>query len=544
MPVRVIPGVTDLATLRPDLASQWHPELNEKSPSGFAAKSHYKAWWLCKKNHAWQATIASRSGGTGCPFCAGKKVLAGFNDLASQRPDVAAQWHPTLNGDLAATEVTPMSNRSIWWRCSERHDWRAPVYSRASGTGCPVCTGRRIMQGYNDLCTTHPKLASEWHPTMNSIPPTAVYKGTVRKFWWSCSAYGHEWHMSPNDRIRQNQNCPFCAGKKVLVGFNDLASRRPDIATQWHPRNNITAHQVTTGSNKSVWWVCTAHGHEWKTAIHNRTRHGCPTCTGRRVLAGFNDLTTSRPQLTTEWHPTKNTHQVSNVTAGSRYTAWWRCNAYGHEWQAEVVSRANGYGCPVCSGHQVRVGFNDLTTTHPQLSAEWHPTKNECLPTEVSAGSDIRAWWRCVEGHEWDVPISSRSARGGTSCPHCCTAGTSTRERDICGLIAVAFDAADYDGPTSIEGWRWGVDLALHDLKLVVEYDGWYWHQNKADHDLRKTRALENAGWTVVRIRETSANRSLPSIPVTAIECTDSEPAAEVAQRVIRRINFIRLTLP
>lgn len=38
--------------------------------------------------------------GGGCPYCAGRKVLPGFNDLASKSPDVAAQWNPALNGGL------------------------------------------------------------------------------------------------------------------------------------------------------------------------------------------------------------------------------------------------------------------------------------------------------------------------------------------------------------------------------------------------------------------------------------------------------------
>ena len=40
------------------------------------------------------------------PYCAGRKVLAGFNDLATLAPEVACQWHTTLNGSLTPDMVT------------------------------------------------------------------------------------------------------------------------------------------------------------------------------------------------------------------------------------------------------------------------------------------------------------------------------------------------------------------------------------------------------------------------------------------------------
>ncbi|MEU2228944.1 hypothetical protein, partial [Streptomyces sp. NPDC018347] len=67
------------------------------------------------------------------------------------------------------------------------------------------------------------------------------------------------------------------------------------------------------------------------------------------------------------------------------------------------------------------------------------------------------------------------------------------REQAICQLIAKAFNQTDYTGPAGVVGWRWGVDLALHHQRVIVEYDGWYWHRDKAEKDLLKTRVLEKA---------------------------------------------------
>lgn len=82
--------------------------------------------------------------GSGCPYCAGRKVLPGFNDLATLEPKVAAQWHPTLNGTLTPQMVTTGTHRKVWWECDLGHVWRAAIYSRTGlkKCGCPICAGR------------------------------------------------------------------------------------------------------------------------------------------------------------------------------------------------------------------------------------------------------------------------------------------------------------------------------------------------------------------------------------------------------------------
>lgn len=81
----VLAGVNDLATINPELARQWHPTKNgDLTPRDVLAGSRRKVWWICEHGHEWQADVSSRNHGTGCPVCAGKKVISGENDFASQ----------------------------------------------------------------------------------------------------------------------------------------------------------------------------------------------------------------------------------------------------------------------------------------------------------------------------------------------------------------------------------------------------------------------------------------------------------------------------
>ena len=143
---RAIPGVTDLATLCPEIVKQWDWARNgDLTPDRVLPSGHDRVWWNCDRGHHWQAVVFSRTKeqGSGCPYCTGRKVLAGFNDLETLKPKLAKEWHPVLNRGLTPRDVTLGSNKKVWWQCADGHVWQAAVYSRTrkKGTGCPVCAG-------------------------------------------------------------------------------------------------------------------------------------------------------------------------------------------------------------------------------------------------------------------------------------------------------------------------------------------------------------------------------------------------------------------
>jgi hypothetical protein len=282
---RVAPGDNDLATERPDLASQWHPVKNQDlTPRDVSAGSHKVVWWLCQAGHEWQASVRNRTNGTGCPVCAGKAIVPGENDLATAFPGIAEQWHPTKNGSLTPRDISIGSRKKIWWQCEKGHEWQAFASTRVQGSGCPVCAGKVVIPGFNDLASAFPEIAGQWHPTKNgSLTPDQLTPASNRKVWWRCQL-GHDYTSAVSDRTGRNTGCPYCAGRKVLVGFNDLATVEPRVAEQWHPTLNgkLLPEMVTAGCHRKVWWQC-MEGHVWKAMIYSRTgpgHYGCPVCAG------------------------------------------------------------------------------------------------------------------------------------------------------------------------------------------------------------------------------------------------------------------------
>ena len=284
--VRVERGVNDLATLAPQLVCQWHPTKNGAlTPDQVITGSHRVVWWRCEKGHEWKAQIKSRTSGCGCPVCAGRLLLPGVNDLASQFPDLAAQWHPTRNGVLRPEDVLAGSHWKVWWRCERGHEWKSQILSRTqSNCGCPVCAGKAVVAGDNDLATVAPEIAAEWDREKNGVlSPQEVTPSSNRSVWWLCPL-GHSYRATVAARTCQQSGCPVCAGRKVLPGFNDLATLEPEIAAQWHPTLNgmLKPTMVTPGSHKKVWWEC-PEGHVWKAVVYSRgsQKTGCPICAGK-----------------------------------------------------------------------------------------------------------------------------------------------------------------------------------------------------------------------------------------------------------------------
>ena len=182
-------------TINPDLAAQWHPTKNgDLAPTDVAGTSNKKVWWLCPKGHEWEANINSRSQGRGCPYCSGKWVLAGFNDLATINPKLSEEWNYTKNGSLQPTMVTKGSNRKVWWICPHGHEWEAVIGDRSSGRGCPVCgkESAREKLGRKILCVDTGqvfKSSTDAAKSCNGFPSNIINccQGKIK------SAYGYRW---------------------------------------------------------------------------------------------------------------------------------------------------------------------------------------------------------------------------------------------------------------------------------------------------------------------------------------------------------------
>lgn len=334
-----------------------------------------------------------------------------------------------------------------------------------------------------------------------------------RKVWWQC-ARSHDWQGTISHRASRGDTCPYCSGKRVLDGFNDLATTAPAVAAEWHPTKNgdLAPAHLTSGSGRRVWWEC-QRGHEWVAVVQARTgRHqtGCPYCANKKVLCGFNDLASTHVKVATEWHPSLNSLSPHDVTAGSNKRAWWRCNL-GHEWSTMVLNRTvGGTCCPVCTGQRVETGFNDLATQAPVLAAQWHPTLNlPLLPSNVTKNSSKIVWWQADCGHSWQASVNGRTVKK-TGCPECAhRAGwaTSWAEQRLREALRLRYAGTQPEGvrvarSAGGHGWMCDILIEIDDSPgIVVEFDGHWTHARRVEKDRAKSDDLRALGYVLVRVR-------------------------------------------
>jgi len=272
----------NLQSVNPELAKEWHPTKNGSlKPTEVLPYSQKKVWWSCVKGHEWSAEIGSRSQGYKCPYCWGRFATP-ENNLAIIHPEVATEWHPMKNGTLRPIDVTPLSSKRVWWKCTNGHERCSTVKSRVRANGCPCKKGRLFSQEHS-LAALFPKVAKQWHPTKNGrLAPCDVGPRSNKIVWWICEQ-GHEWKTFVYTRT-DGWGCRICSGR-VATSEHNLEIAFSDIALQWCLVKNgsLKPCDVTPHSGTKVWWKC-INGHEWEAAICNRTstnKTGCPYCSTR-----------------------------------------------------------------------------------------------------------------------------------------------------------------------------------------------------------------------------------------------------------------------
>lgn len=415
---------TSLGSLRPEIAKEWHPTKNGMlTPYDVSIGSGKKIWWICSvdSTHEWDAFINNRKKGSSCPICKNKKTIRS-NSLGNLNKALAAEWHTSKNGLLTPYNVTPGSNKKVWWQCKKNktHEWRTAVNFRSKGTGCPHCgfsTSRPELRLYAELKTI---FSSTQHRAIVSGHEVDIY---IPEIGVGIEYDGEFWHRGKrqNDkqknealkehvfliRVRERglskindidiQLTEIEVSIDIVKSILDLTIRRKCIA------NPATLTKVNNYLKCNAWIAAD----EYKKLLAEKSQ-----------VPFESSISHLFPELTKQWHPKKN-HPLlpKNFTAGSQHRVWWKCNkGNDHEWEASIYERTSGNGCSICSNKKI-VTSNSLATLAPELAAEWNYEKNKGVtPNDVGLGSNKKFWWKCSNGedHEWRTQINRRQG-----CPIC-----------------------------------------------------------------------------------------------------------------------------
>ena len=452
-----IPGETDFASLYPSLVKEWHPTKNgELKPDEVMPGTHKKVWWICAKGHEWKAEIKSRTTGVGCPYCANKKVLKGFNDLETINPALASEWHPTKNGNLKADAVTPNSGKRVWWICTKGHEWKSAVYNRTEGNGCPKCA--------DILRTSFPEQAIFYY--IKQVFPDAVngYKGIfsssmeldifIPSLKVGIEYDGKRYHSSSKNQIRDSRKYEICKENGIaLIRVREMSRYTPILLCD----HKI---EIPEASDDYLNW-----------AIHNLCYHLGKSvipdvCRDRKeILAYLNSRNVSLalvyPDISSEWDYEANYPLVpENFPPHSNEKVFWKCRKCAYVWEASIGDRTrhDSTGCPNCAklrASKTRI-INKISrqgsfaAVFPDLLGDWNYEKNlNVSPESLTAGSGKKVWWKChVCNYSWSTSIGHRVS--GEGCPYCNHRVVISGKNDLASLKPELLNEWDYEKNSKI----------------------------------------------------------------------------------------------
>lgn len=243
---------------------------------------------------------------------------------------------------------------------------------------------------------------------------------------------------------------------------NLLKDVYPWMFNQVHPilNGNIDIHNLTVSSGIRVLWYCyckfCGQEHTWETRIADRTKNAkpseCPYCVrnGKKVCP-CRSVAVQCPALLLDFNPNLNPGiNLYSLREKSNEVVNWSCHrakCEHHHWQAKIKARAEGNGCPFCSGDYLDPCFS-AAKMYPHLVKQLHPILNrpDLNLDKLPHGSSERIWWLCENGecghHIWDTFLYSRASDNGSGCPYC-----SQKRCCPCTSIVVTHPqiAAEYD---------------------------------------------------------------------------------------------------
>lgn len=447
----VIPGETDLATLYPSLAEEWHPTKNSTKPSDYMPGTHKKVWWICSEGHEWEAEIKSRVAGVGCPYCANKKIIEGYNDLQTINPDLASEWHPTKNYPLKPSDVSPVSGKKVWWVCSYGHEYEAQICNRSAGRGCPKCSDM--------LRTSFPEQAIFYY--IKQVFPDAInsYKEIfdhsmeldifIPSLNIGIEYDGKMYHNSQRNQIRDARKYRICKSHGIqLIRVREICKFTPLL---------LCDHklEIPDASDKSLNWAINNLCYYLGKLVVPDVRKD-----RKQIMSYLNTRKTSLaseyPEIAAEWdYDTNYPLLPENFPPHSNERASWVCKTCGRKWSAAIGdrTRANKTGCPDCGRKRGAAqrkkrkldNSGSIADLYPELMEEWDYQKNkELSPNSITPESAIKVGWICKTcGYTWDSAVSHRAK--GEGCPYCAHRVVVPGKNDLATLYPKLITEWDYE---------------------------------------------------------------------------------------------------
>ena len=442
--------------------SEWDWKENNKrglDPRKLTLGSGKKAYWICPKGHEWDTAICHRTErGSSCPYCSNKRVLVGYNDLQSQRPDLMKEWDFDANY-IDPSAVVVGSNKKVAWVCPKGHKYTKMIYLRASGSGCPICAKGRGTS-FPEKCFFYytkkifPDTINRYKDIFDNGMELDIYIPYIKT---GIEYDGVYWH-DQNALEREEKKYRICKDNNIRLfrikegefkGFNDTADKK------WYIPQNCSYDQLNFYINEYLKFLTFSSFRSFDVNVERDKAE----ILEYKTLKYEDSLSYLYPGLAKEWHPTKNGKLTPDRFApGSNEIVWWLCPECGNEWPASIVNRSKGHGCDFCATERRKVTKKDtLLAKRGGIDKEWclldwDYEENEHGPEYYTNGSAEVISWRCHKcGHKWKTSICNRTREYKNGCPLCSGKTIVSGVNDLPTIMPELMQDWDYENNIDID---------------------------------------------------------------------------------------------
>tara|TARA_B100000989_G_scaffold292719_1_gene269078 strand:- start:90 stop:1895 length:1806 start_codon:yes stop_codon:yes gene_type:complete len=380
------------------ILSEYNQFKNKHPIEHYSKDSSINLWWKCKNGHEWQQDLNLRLNkkNRGCTIC---------RSLGFKFPDIAKEFHPKKNKNLSPFDITYASDKIVWWKCKNGHEWQKRVKDqiKIKTYSCASC---------NSLEFLFPEIAKEWHPTKNGkLKPSEFTYGSSRKVWWLCKNQ-HQYKTNINVRTR-GSGCGKCSKAtslpevriycELLKIFKEVDHRERYFGKEI----DIFIKQYNIGIEyDGSYWHKNDSKDKAKNDFFKKKNITIIRCRENPLKKISNlDISCNSKEFKKENINLllKNISSLLGSKHKVKISDYISLKNYQNEKKYfDIVSRL-----PLPEVEK------SLAYQRPEIAAEWHPIKNlPLMPTMVNKSSTKNIWWICKNGHEWQYVVDERYKDG------------------------------------------------------------------------------------------------------------------------------------
>ena len=419
----------------PNKVYLWDKEKNNCNIEDVPANSNScMYWWRCSKGHSFRNTPSrvGKSVDEGCKECQGRtKTNFDGRSIQDVYPEIKDIWDYDKNTFFPDELPADNTHKKVWIRCYEGHSFQVTPYEISYlDVSCPVCDRESITNPV--FKGIYSKLKVVWDEEENGFPLLRFNSPIKEKFFFVCE-HDHKYYKSfryVRNRLLDGKNpCPYCSGTSVKSGFNDLLTKRPDIAKYYDTdKNSVNASNIYYKNSDNRYFIC-KKGHSFISTIHKVDRAmiksngrlvGCPYCSGALLKEGYNDFESQHPELMYLWNWELNDILPSEISCKDNTTSvWFRCSN-GHNYKTFISSvvNSNKEGCPFCVGRvsSKNIIHKSLSEEYPDIALLYDSEKNIVPLGKLTRYTGGKYWFICKRGHSFRQSISQVIRSINTTC--------------------------------------------------------------------------------------------------------------------------------